>query len=109
MNSLLTLGSKNGGVETFNGAMDDVRIYNYAMTDMEAADVYHATSGKSVCILDYASWFDFTGPEGRADCVVDIYDLALFADQWLTSYDYPEFADFSANWLSSGLYPGGSE
>jgi hypothetical protein len=105
MTSLLDIGSTDSGSESFNGYMDDLRIYNYAMTDMEVADIYHAMTGLGVCLLNYASQFDFTGPDGQPDCTVDIYDLRVFANGWLTLYDYPDFADLSSNWLSCGLYP----
>jgi hypothetical protein len=105
MTSLLNIGFADSGGESFNGALDDLRIYNYAMTDTEVADVYHAMSGLGVCLLGYASQFDYTGPSGQPDCMVDLYDLVFFANKWLVLYDYPEFADLSKNWLSCGLYP----
>jgi hypothetical protein len=108
MASLLDIGSTESGSESFNGALDDLRIYNYAMTNIEVADVYHAMSGLRVCLLTYASQFDYTGPAGQPDCMVDLYDLVVFANNWLVLYDYPEFADLSSNWLSSGLYPTGN-
>jgi hypothetical protein len=105
MTSLLDIGSAGSGSQSFNGALDDLRIYNYAMTDTEVADVYHIMSGLRVCLLEYASQFDYAGPTGQPDCTVDLYDLVLFANNWLVLYDYPEFADLSSNWLSCGLYP----
>lgn len=78
----------------FNGALDDVRIYNYALTTSEVAAIYNAWN----CSLEY----DFTGPDGLTDCTVDLYDLNYFAAQWLILYNMEDFAGFAAEWLLSG-------
>ena len=39
---MLNIGSTDNTGEFFNGALDDLRIYNYAMSDTEVADVYRA-------------------------------------------------------------------
>ncbi|MBN1845998.1 MAG: immunoglobulin domain-containing protein [Sedimentisphaerales bacterium] len=76
------IGQANGFLE---GALDDLRIYNYALSAEEVADLYlMAYPDARFCISAYASEFDFNG-----DCVVDMLD----------------FAQFSAAWLDSGLYP----
>lgn len=102
MSSLLEIGAADG-TEAFNGCLDDLRIYNYALTADEVAAVYaEMTNG---CALPYASYFDLGGPAQTADCVVDIYDLAVLAGDWLVQYDLAAFEDFAGNWLSSGLAP----
>jgi hypothetical protein len=74
----------------FNGMLDDVKIYNYAISNTQVVDDYYAVSGTPVCILTYESKFDVTGPTDNVpDCVVDIRD----------------FAKFAATWLDCGLYP----
>jgi len=60
---------------------------------------------RCACILDYGSEFDFTGPDSRPDCIVDLYDLLVLFNQWLILYDLEEFAGLSGNWYSTGLYP----
>ena len=75
--------------ENFNGMIDDLVIYNYAMEATEIAQNFYDITGIPACILDYASGYDFTGPEGTADCKVDIYDFASFATVWLDSGLYP--------------------
>ena len=75
--------------EKFNGMLDDFTIYNYAMADTEIAQYYYDTTGNYACILDYASAYDFSGPEGSPDCKVDIYDFASFASKWMDSGLYP--------------------
>ena len=72
----LNIGSSNGTAHPLEGAMDDVRIYNTALTYEDILDVYYASSGKGVCLN--RPQFDFTG-----DCTVGIADFALFASQWL--------------------------
>ena len=37
---ILTLGSRTGSVERFNGALDDVRIYSYELSEPEIAVIY---------------------------------------------------------------------
>jgi hypothetical protein len=69
------------------GALDDLRIYNYALSQGEIGDLYREVypDGR-LCILEYTDQFDLNG-----DCVVDFEDFAILA----------------SSWLSSGIYPGG--
>lgn len=101
----LNIGSAAGGGESFNGYLDDLRIYNYAMADTDVAELYYQVSGQGVCLPAFLDPYDFSGPEGQPDCRVDLYDLAVFTGQWLVLYDFEEFADFSGSWQSSSLYP----
>ena len=73
----------------FSGELDDLRIFNYVLTDEDIAQEYYDVTGKASCILDYASGFDLSGPNSKPDCVVNLYD----------------FVELAANWLSTGLYP----
>jgi len=34
-----------------------------------------------------------------ADCDLDVYDLALFVENWLAPYDFDSFADLAEDWL----------
>ncbi len=68
---------------TFNGALDEIQIYNYALTKYEVADLYFFGSGESVC-LD-RPLYDFDG-----DCIVNLSDLATFVAKWLDCGLYPE-------------------
>ena len=77
----------------FNGRLDDMRIYNCVLDERGIMEAYNgaAKDKKNICILDsFLSQFDMSGPDNIADCRVDIYDLSLLLD----------------NWLSCGLYPG---
>ena len=86
----------------FNGQLDDVQIFNYAMTAKEIIDeFYYAIQEKSVClnpdgVLD--DRFDIAnaetglvaGEEGFVgDCLVNLSD----------------FSEFASHWLECGLYP----
>lgn len=96
----INIGIDSSVQNPFNGALDDMRLYNYALTGTEVAAIYDAWADS--CSLQY----DFTGPSGQPDCVVNLYDLAEFANRWLTppdNYDLVEFAEFAAEWYASGL------
>ncbi|HOT72596.1 MAG TPA: immunoglobulin domain-containing protein [Anaerohalosphaeraceae bacterium] len=103
--AVLTLGSGVGGQKIFEGILDEFRIYNYAFTAEEAAQGYYEMTGEGVCLLSHTSAYDLTGPWGVPDCVVDLYDLAAFAAQWLTAYEGDDFAGFAAQWMLCTLYP----
>jgi len=62
----------------FMGSIDEVRLYNYALTNAEVAALYAADSASSVCTGN--PQFDFNG-----DCVMDMADLKAFVDAWLQS------------------------
>lgn len=66
----------------FTGLMDEVRIYNYALSDDEVADLYFADSGEPACLAKPTA--DLSG-----DCRVDLADLGLIAEQWLNCGYYP--------------------
>ena len=73
-----------GQVEwTFNGALDDVKIYNYAMDSMDIALEYTDVSGDTVCYDPPA--LDYTG-----DCRVTLDDFAVFASHWLDCAIVPD-------------------
>ena len=62
----------------FNGIIDEVRIYDYALTETHIADIIFADSGKRVCPEAIRPALDFTG-----DCTVGLADFALLARGWL--------------------------
>ncbi len=101
----INIGISGDQTNVFNGAMDDLRLYNYAMTEFEVADLRYAFSGQRSCILEYGVVYDLSGASGQPDCVIDLYDLTAFATQWLSQYDMDDFLEVSGYWQSSGLYP----
>ena len=118
--AVLTLGMQGSGQDPFNGAIDELKIYNKALTVQEVAQLRYDLSGEPSCILPDAR-YDLTGSQGQADCAVDIYDLAELTHHFLESpsiYDLTgpdgqldgivnlrELAELATYWLSSGLYP----
>ena len=85
-----TIGGANsrGTMNTFfmaGSMLDDLKIYNYALTPEQVAAEFNAVTGHTLCIaLTFAGdYYDTNG-----DCVVDLVD----------------FADFAAAWLATGLY-----
>jgi hypothetical protein len=72
----------------FNGAVDELKVYNYSISNDQAIQKYYDYTGNKVCI-EYPL-MDFTGPNDVKDCVVDIYDFAHFAASWLESGLRPE-------------------
>lgn len=71
-----------GGNEAFfNGMVDDVRIYKGPMPAKMVAQMYTEASGVELCSTPLAA--DVSGPIGLPDCVINIYDLASFASDWM--------------------------
>ena len=73
----------------FPGEIDDLRMYNYVLTDEAIAQLYYDISEKAVCLYGYPE-FDFSGPNGEQDCKVDLWDMTAFATQWLDCGLYPD-------------------
>ncbi len=119
--AILYLGSGQAGQGSFDGYMDDIRIYNYALDDYEVADIRHEFTGLKSCLWWNKEYCDWSGPEGEPDCFVDLYDLSAFALAYLgldTQYDLTgptgapdgkvnnyDFAVLGSAWLAQGWYP----
>jgi hypothetical protein len=70
-----------GGQDWMNGSLDDVKFYNYALTEMEVAQKFVADApDKTACVqsLKPDAKFDYNG-----NCIVDIADFAIFATEWI--------------------------
>lgn len=84
----MLIGAENwrGTLQSFlnNTLIDELRIYNYPLTDVEITDIYNSVSGHGICVAGYASSYDFNG-----DCIVSLSD----------------FTELAANWLSCGILP----
>jgi|GEM_PF-5508312 len=65
---------------TFNGIIDEVKIYNYALSELEIADIYYDVSGREPCVNPPPASLDI-----NQDCIIDMRDLAVFTDFWLQS------------------------
>jgi hypothetical protein len=68
----------------FPGAIDDARIYNYALDPVDVALLYYNATGNPVC----------AGPKMtgdlNGDCKVTLYDFAIFANAWTECNIYPD-------------------
>ena len=84
-NAPLLLGRGMPDGLTLPGQLDDVKIYNYALSAVDIATLYAGVSGKPVCLYPPDARLNISGPGGQPDCVVDLYDFAAFAAGWLES------------------------
>jgi hypothetical protein len=71
----VVIGRYQSDVNRYIGLIDDFRLYNYALTAQEAAQLYVAVKGGMVCPAPLR--YDLDG-----DCQVDLRDFAIFAAQW---------------------------
>lgn len=74
----------------FIGLVDDVRIYSYPLS---ASQVYYLYSelvpGAPTECVEFDE-FDVTGPDGVPDCIVNLYDFAVFAEAWQECFIVPD-------------------
>ncbi len=78
-----SIGCIAQGTANFGGLMDDVRLYNYAMTPDEVGMLYlEAPSIDFICVAK--PQYDFND-----DCRTTIEDFALFAADWLECGAFP--------------------
>ena len=82
--SPLVLGNErpDGSAGNYNGLVDDVKIYSYALTREEVADEYQAVIPGAQCIYP-----DFIGVEYDVNdnCIIDLPDFAAIAEIWLAT------------------------
>jgi len=45
----------------YTAPVDDFRIYNYAMTKTQIAEIYYETTGIELCAVDYPAAYDLSG------------------------------------------------
>ncbi len=71
----------------FNGAIDDLRIYNYAISAADVVDEYNRLVDPDITPCLYP---EKVGPgDINGDCVVNLLDLAEMTTGWLTCGVYP--------------------
>ena len=76
-----TIGT--GWYGTYNGLMDDMRIYDYALSQPEIA--YIATNGTGIFDVNLMTPADL-----NPDNVIDYKDLLILADSWLENDLFPK-------------------
>jgi len=79
------IGKSAWGDAYFTGLLDEIRVYNYALTPEQIAAQYYADASVPVCVTRPAS--DYNN-----DCKVTLDDFALMAGQWLDCGLYPQSA-----------------
>ncbi|AQQ10336.1 hypothetical protein L21SP3_02168 [Sedimentisphaera cyanobacteriorum] len=67
---------------SFNGWLDDVRVYDAVLDEEDITTIYYQSCGKTVCNPGSLS-FDTSGPNGEPDCVVNLYDFASLCFSWM--------------------------
>ena len=85
------IGSEaNSAASYYQGMIDDFRVYNYAIDEVEVAYLYtDVKTGESVC-AGGAGPFDVTGAGDEPDCKIDMLDFAEFAAGWLNCNLVPD-------------------
>ncbi|MBE0535552.1 MAG: hypothetical protein IH624_07770 [Phycisphaerae bacterium] len=85
-NAHIYLGAaQNPGYDPFNGTLDDVRIFNYALDPVSAVKLYTEVTGHTGC--PYPLAYDLSG-----DCEVNLADFAIIASNWMECGLIPETA-----------------
>jgi hypothetical protein len=72
------LNSSGGVYQYLDGAVDDVRIYNYPLSLGEIQTLYTDT-GRYLCLTPYASQYDL-----NENCQIDLPDIVMLAAEWLS-------------------------
>jgi hypothetical protein len=98
-----------GGLETdddsrnrFSGAIDDVRLYSYAMDKTEIANLYLDGPPTYVCVLDRQ------GADLNGDCQANFEDLAIFAQNWQITFRIKDLTPLVEEWLACGHWGDGT-
>ncbi|RLC65823.1 MAG: hypothetical protein DRI48_06140 [Chloroflexi bacterium] len=80
--SVGNLGDWDPATYSITGSLDDVRLYNTALTAAEIVDIYTADEGP-ICL-------DFPPGDYNEDCLVNLADFAILALHWLECSVYPD-------------------
>ncbi len=78
------IGRNNDPGERFDGVLDDMQIFNYALDQIAVVDLYNAETGETICLWDDRPAADLSG-----DCKVGLEDFAIMAAEWLEYNWYP--------------------
>jgi hypothetical protein len=69
--------------ERFDGTLDDVKAFNYALSAEEVVDLFYAETSTSTCL------YGNPVADLNEDCQVDLSDFAIMASNWLEHGFYP--------------------
>lgn len=87
---VLRIGSLQTNQNFFAGQLDEVKLYNYPLTELTVAANYNTVTGESACIASL-----------KPDAV---YNLVDTGDSYC-KVDLTDFAEWASQWLNCGLYP----
>ncbi len=80
---IAAVNSRGNNENYLVGELDELKMYNYALSKTDVIDQYLAGPADWVCESEID--FDFNG-----NCIVDIADFATFAVKWLECGRYPQ-------------------
>ena len=85
------IGSVVTPVQSIDGLIDEVRVYNYALSNIEIAAEYTTITGLPVCLDPDI----FVLPNGRSvdlndDCIIDLADFVILSGNWLACRLVPQ-------------------
>ena len=66
-------------LQNFDGFIDEVKVYNYVLNDVQIAEEYVAVMGGVIC----AEGYDLQDYDYDHNCRVDLMDFAEFSSKWL--------------------------
>jgi hypothetical protein len=78
-----------GGGETFRGDIDEVQVYNRALSAQEAAYLADMTKGDGQLIVPIASVADLSSTEPAGQKSINLKDFAVLASYWLNDQIWP--------------------
>lgn len=92
----LNIGRRqNAPSEYFTGLIDEVRIYDYALSVEQVKAMYAADGGQP--------WQTCTSPalagDLNKDCRVDLVDMAVLSEGWNASYSLATLSSLAQTWL----------
>jgi hypothetical protein len=80
---------QDASVSPYSGLLDDIRIWNYALDRLTIAKMYIDFNPTSKICLENPM-YDISGPDGIADCIVNLFDILPFMQTWLDCNIVPD-------------------
>ncbi len=74
----LHIGKIKSGLNFLDGQIDEIKLYNYPVSELEIAQAYTTITGKTVCMRSIQPAVDVNN-----DCKVDLDDFSMMMSQWL--------------------------
>ncbi|HML75385.1 MAG TPA: discoidin domain-containing protein [Anaerohalosphaeraceae bacterium] len=82
--------AENNMTRWFNGAIDDLRIYNYAVSYESIVDLYNAAVDPDISVCLYKTENIRPDTDLNNDCRVDLQDFVLLLNGWMDCGLYPD-------------------